>query len=97
MKKPRIIWSRQALDSVRAIYQFYKEKSPQSARKLKKALLQSPHTIYFSKQYQVDDINPAYRRIVVRNYKILYKIKGDTIQIIDVFDARQAPQKLRNR
>ena len=97
MKKPRTLWTRQALDSVRSIYLFYKEKSPQSAGKLKKDLLQSPRKLYFSKQYQVDDINPAYRRIVVRNYKILYKIKGDTIQIIDVFDTRQAPQTLRSK
>jgi plasmid stabilization system protein ParE len=97
MKKPRIIWSRQALDSVRDIYLFYKEKSPQSAKKLKQDLLQSPRKVYFSKQYQVDDINSAYRRIVVRNYKILYTVKGHTIHIIDVFDARQAPGKLGNR
>ena len=47
-------------------------------------LLKAPKTIHYSGQYQVDDINPNYRRIVVRDYKVLYKEEGSVIQILDI-------------
>lgn len=35
-----------------------------------------------------------YRFLVVGNYKIIYQVSGDTIFIIQVFDARQNPLKM---
>lgn len=55
-----IIWTKQARAELKKIYDFYKKKSLQGARNVRSDLLQSPKTIYFSKQYQVDDINPNY-------------------------------------
>jgi len=73
MTKLKIVWTKQAKTALRKIYEYYKEKSLQGAYNVKSDLLQSPKTILFSKQYQIDDINPKYRRIVVRGYKVLYK------------------------
>lgn len=70
MGKIAIVWTLQAKESLKTIYNYYKEKSPQGARNVKNELLQSPKTIAFSKQYQVDEINPKYRRIVVRDFKV---------------------------
>jgi len=78
MGKFKIVWSKQARASLKDIYDHYKEKSLQGARHVKADLLNSPKTIYFSKQYQIDDINPKYRRIVVRHYKVLYKEVNST-------------------
>jgi hypothetical protein len=58
MEKFRIIWSKQAKEALKDIYDYYKEKSLQGARNVKADLLNSPKTNYFSKQYQVDEINP---------------------------------------
>lgn len=86
-----IIWSKQAVESVKSIYRYYKTKSPQGANNVKADLLNSPKTIYFAQQYQVDETNPKYRRIIVRNYKILYTEQKNRIHIIDVVSTRQWP------
>jgi plasmid stabilization system protein ParE len=97
MEAIKIIWTKQAKVAVKNIYAFYKEKSLQGAKNVKSDILQSPKAIHFSKQYQLDDINPNYRRIVVRDYKLLYKEKGNTIQILDVVSTKQSPEKLKRK
>lgn len=97
MESLKIIWTKQARTAVKNIYNFYKEKSLQGAKNVKSDLLQSPKAIRYSKQYQLDDINPNYRRIVVRDHKILYKEKENIIQIMDVISTRQSPEKLKNK
>jgi addiction module RelE/StbE family toxin len=97
MTKLKIIWTKQAREAVKTIYDYYKEKSPQGAQNVKSEIQQSPYSIHFAKQYQVDDINPEYRRIIVRDYKVLYKIKGAEIQVMDVVSARQSPEKLKGK
>lgn len=97
MKKVKVIWSKQAQLAVKSIFDYYKLRSLQSAKKLRNELLQSPKKIQFSKQYQVDEINPKYRRIVVRDYKVLYQEKNHVIQILDVISTRQSPNILRSK
>lgn len=97
MESLKIIWTKQARSAVKSIYNYYKEKSLQGAKNVKSDLLQSPKAIPFSKQYQLDDINPNYRRIVVRDYKILYKEKENCNQIMDVVSTRQSPKKLKHK
>jgi len=97
MESSKIIWTLQAKMAVKNIYNFYKDKSLQGAKNVKTDLLQSPKSIRFSKQYRLDEVNPNYRRIIVRDYKILYKEKGSTIQIIDVLSCKQSPKKLKNK
>ncbi len=97
MDQFKIIWSNQAREALKDIYDYYKEKSLQGARHVKADLLNSPKTIHFSKQYQVDDINPKYRRIVVRHYKVLYKEENNTIKIVDIISSLQSPEILENK
>lgn len=93
-RKVKIEWTRQAKESLKDIYDFYKDKSPQGALNVKNDLLRSPKTISFAKQYQVDDVNPKYRRIVVRDYKVLYKEVDKRIVVIDIVGSRQSPNIL---
>ena len=97
METLNIIWTKQAIAAVKSIYNYYKEKSLQGAQNVKSDLLQSPKAIHFSKQYQLDEINPNYRRIVVRDYKVLYKEQENTIQIMDVISTKQSAEKLKNK
>ena len=60
MEDLKIIWTKQARSSVKSIYNFYKKKSLQGAKNVKSDILNSPKAIRFSKQYQLDDINPNY-------------------------------------
>ena len=43
MSNSTIIWSKQAVATVKSIYDYYKEKSLQGAINIKSDLLQSPH------------------------------------------------------
>ncbi len=97
MEKLKIIWTDQAISALKDIYDFYKKKSLQGAENVKFDFLQSPRTIYFAKQYQVDDINPKYRRIVVRDYKVLYIEKKGAIFIMDIVCTKQSPNVLRKK
>jgi len=36
-----------------------------------------------------------YRRLVVGNFKIIYRIEAETIYVTDIFDARQDPRRMR--
>ena len=73
MSKFEILWSDQAQESLRKIFEFYKERSVQGARNVKNDLLSAPRKLQYSRQYQIDDVYPKYRRIIVRDYKILYR------------------------
>ena len=97
MNSLKVIWTIQAKEAVKSIYSYYKEDSLQGAKNVKSDLLRSPKTIHFSKQYQIDEINPDYRRIIVRDYKILYKEKEGTIQIMDVVSTKQSPDILSSK
>jgi len=93
----KIIWTKQARAAVKSIYDFYKKKSLQGAKNVKSDILQSPKAMHYTKQYQLDDINPDYRRIVVRDYKVLYKERNNTIQIMDVISTKQSPEILKKK
>ena len=97
MTKLKIVWSKQAKEALKSIYDYYKDKSPLGAKHVKSDLLSSPKTILFAKQYQVDDINPNYRRIVVRDYKVLYKEENEVIQVVDIVSTRQSPEVLKKK
>ena len=97
MEKLSIIWTNQAKDALRDIYNFYKKTSLQGAKNVRSDILNSPKKIYFSQQYQIDNINPKYRRIVVRDYKVLYKESGNTIYIMDIVSTKQSPKVLKNK
>ena len=56
MSDYNIIWTTQAKQDLKAIYTYWHIKTAQGAINLRSELLNSPKTIYFAKQYQLDDI-----------------------------------------
>lgn len=94
----KIIWTDQAKAALKHIYDYYKkEVCPRSTKNIKSDLLKIPKTILFAKQYQLDNINLKYHRIIVRDYKVLYKEENGLIQIVDIISSRQSPEELKNR
>ena len=63
---------------------------------LRKDILKARREVAFEKQYQADEIQPEYRRIIVRHYKLLYKQKEGRILILSIFDTRQDPMKQKD-
>ena len=97
MEALKIIWSLQAKNAVKDIFGFHKIRNIQFAKRIKSEIIASKKKTVFSKQYQLDDINPKYRRIVVGDYKIIYKEDGLKILVLDVISTKQTPEILRNK
>ena len=98
MKKPiQILWDNQAKADLKLIFEFIKLKSPQGAKNVIRDIIIQSKSIHFAEQYQVDEfLGEPFRRMVVRNYKIIYKIQSETeIRILQIFDTRQNPIKLK--
>jgi len=94
----KIFWTTQAKNDLKNIYEFWKKKSVQGAKNVRSDILKSPKTIYYAKQYQIDDINPNYRRIVVRtHYKVLYREIKNSIYIMGIISTHQSPDVLKKR
>ena len=98
MQKPiKILWDNEAKSDLKLIFEFIKLKSPQGAKNVVRDIVAQSKNIYFAEQYQVDEfLGEPYRRMIVRDYKIIYKINSQTeIRILQIFDTRQNPMKLK--
>lgn len=98
MKKPiQILWDNQAKADLKLIFEYIKLKSPQGAKNVVRDIIKQSKSIHFTEQYQVDEfLGEPYRRMVVRNYKIIYKIQSEAeIRILQIFETRQNPIKLK--
>lgn len=82
---------------LKLIFEFIKLKSPQGARNVIRDIVLQSKNIHFVKQYQLDEfLGEPYRRMIVRDYKIIYKIHSKTeIRILQIFDTRQNSIKLK--
>lgn len=90
----KIIWTNTAKDQLKAIFEYYKVKSLQGAQNVKNDILKASRELHFVEQYQRDEIEPEYRRIIVRDYKLLYKEeKEGTVFIARIFSTKQNPGK----
>ncbi|WP_298137654.1 type II toxin-antitoxin system RelE/ParE family toxin [Flavobacterium sp.] len=98
MKKPiQILWDNHAKADLKLIFEFIRLKSPQGAKNVIRDIIIQSKSIHFTEQYQVDEfLGEPYRRMVLRNYKIIYKIQSESeIRILQIFDTRQNPTRLK--
>ena len=87
------VWTNTAKAQLKAIYENYKIKSLQGAKTIKDEMLQATKELHFAEQYQRDEIEPEFRRIIVRDYKLLYIEENGIVFIARIFDTRQEPNK----
>lgn len=85
----KVVWTHTAKNQLKTIYNYYKEKSVQGANNIKSEILNATKNICFKEQYQKDEIEPEYRRIIVRDYKILYLIEDEVIYISKIFSTKR--------
>ena len=81
----QVVWTRQARKSLNAILDYRYKEIPSARKIIKKDFINSSKSIVFAEQYQQDDIFPQYRRIIVRDYKILYREQKGIAYILNVF------------
>lgn len=91
----KVVWTETAQKALRAVFDFHAENSEKSASRIVDDIIDRVETMVFQQQYQVDEINANYRRIVVRNYKILYLVKDETVLVMNVFSTKDDPGKLK--
>lgn len=60
------------------IYDFVVGRSKKAAEIIKNDILNKTREIIFINQYQQDEFEPSFRRIIVRDYKILYFLIENT-------------------
>lgn len=44
----------------------------------------------------LEHLGKGHRRVIEGNYKIIYRVEGEIIYIIDIFDSRQDPAKMKD-
>jgi addiction module RelE/StbE family toxin len=89
-----IIWTSKSFEDISNIHHYISlEISLETANKIIDEIYQAPNSIIFEEQFQVDDYRKDCRRIIVRNYKILYHVKDSEIFIIRIFNTFQNPIK----
>lgn len=94
--KLKIQWSFKAQADVKQIYfDLLKRNSKAVSQKIKDEILVAPESIIFPEQYQIDECITECRRIVIRNYKILYLTEGEIITVISVFNTHRHPSKMK--
>lgn len=86
-----IRWTPEAIEALQIIYGFHFQNAPQSADRLIDEIVNHSSGIVFPEQYQQDEINPDYRRIIIWHYKILYRFENGIVFIVQIFDSRQNP------
>lgn len=99
--KYHLIWSRPAQKDLKAIALYYrKEVSLKVAQGIVQAI--QAETRRLIRMPFIGQIEPSladdphgYRYLVCGHYKIVYHIQKDKIRVNNIFDCRQAPDKLR--
>jgi plasmid stabilization system protein ParE len=97
VKVIRVDWTDTAKAALRTVFNYHVEYSESSAENIVNEIIDTGDSIVFAKQYQIDEINPNYRRMIVRDYKVLYNEQNNIIQILDVVNTKQSPEELKNK
>ncbi len=98
--KKIIIWTEPAKKDLKEVFEFISEYSYEIADKVIDAIIEKTEILLiegFELSGQIDNFNSNYRRLIVGNYKILYKVISDKIIIHGIFDSRQNPKKLEEK
>lgn len=81
---PKVVWTREAQKSLNAILDYRYKDIPSARKIIRSDIISSSKEIVFATQYQRDEVFSQYRRISVRDYKILYKEIEGVVYIMNV-------------
>jgi addiction module RelE/StbE family toxin len=88
----KIFWTNAALDNLLAIYDYVAQASPFYADKLTKRLVERSEQLEvfpLSGRIVPELSNPDIREVIEGAYRILYKVKTDSIDVIAVVHSAQ--------
>ena len=91
-----IIWSNRAKYNLKMIWDFYVEKNISSADNMISGIIDTAEQLQTNILYQKEEnLNSDHRRVIFKHFKIIYKVSGRNIHILQIFDSRQDPGKLK--
>lgn len=96
----KIVFSSKATDELFAIREYFKDVGRDKYGKtLTRKIVEKASSLKsFPNLGKVDETMNEYgfehRFLIEGNYKILYRVQGDEIRIVKVFDTRQDPEKM---
>ena len=93
-KVTKVEWTDTSKTALKNVFNFHAKYSEQSAENIVNDIIDTADSIVFAHQYQIDDINPNYRRMVVRDYKVLYKVNRKVVFIMNIVSTKDNPKKL---
>jgi len=89
----RITWSREAGENLAEIENFIARDSLESAVRFVDALIDHTETILAdnprSGRIVPEVTNPDIRELIYRGYRIVYRFKGDVLEILTVFEGHR--------
>jgi plasmid stabilization system protein ParE len=93
-------WFKEAAADLDEIYDYYVAKDTRAAALLYNKILDDVEILktqpYVAAiEQMLIDCREGYRSLVIGNYKVVYFIKDDFVLIVQVFDCRQTPVKLK--
>ena len=89
-----IFWTKNAELDLKDIYLSLEQNfSLAVASKVTDEIFESVNSITFPDQFQIDEYRIDCRRIITRNYKILYHFHNNTIYVVRIFNTFQDPIK----
>ncbi len=97
----KVVWSAWALRQLDEIHAWYSaEASPTVADRIIEDILAGTSLLEqfpFGGQVEpwLEHQGLGHRRVVVGNYKVVYQVHEEEVRIVDVFDGRQDPGKMK--
>lgn len=93
-----VIWSKEARNSLSAIYNYIYEDSPQNAAMVLDKIIESIESLQDERyEYAIDPIinKEKFRHLSIWSYKIIYERTNKEVLILDIFNGKQNPDKLK--
>lgn len=93
-----VVWSQEAKNSLSKIYFYILEDSPQNATMVVDKIIELVETLQDERfEYAIDPIinKEKFRHISIWSYKIIYERTKDKVVILDIFNGKQNPDKLK--
>lgn len=95
----QVLWDNEAKASLKAIISYISQDSPAAAKKVKQALLRLAASLEkmpnrFSPEFYLAEKPGNYRSVSKWHYKIIYRVKGQQVHILDIFHTSKDPLEI---
>ena len=92
----QVIWSKRSVSNLKIIWNFYAKKTITGANSVVNGIRNKGNTLTTNLLHQSEEnLKPNQYRTIFKHFKIVYKVKGDRVLILQIFDSRQNPKKLK--